>query len=75
MEKFEIAPNEEKRRHEEALKKVDPRIAEILRGHLTYPTPPKKEEQRKVEGTPEEPPKNTPQFKTFIERSQQDEKD
>lgn len=72
MEKFQIDPDEERKRHEEALEKVDPRIAEILRKHLTYPTPLPQEEKP---STPQEFPQNTSQFKTFIERSQQNEKD
>lgn len=75
MEKFEIDPNEERKLHEETLKKVDPRIAEILRKHLTYPTPLKQEDPRKDESTPEEPPKNVRHFKTHIELSQQNEND
>lgn len=38
MEKFQIDPDEERKRHEEALKKVDPRTAEILQKHLRYPS-------------------------------------
>jgi len=66
MEKFQIDPSEEKRRHEEALKKIDPRTAEILRKHLTYPPP--QEEEWLVE----EHPKETPRHKgpgAFIENS------
>lgn len=75
MEKFEIDPNEQRKLHEETLKKVDPRIAEILRKHLTYPTPLEQEEQKNVESTPEEPPKKIRDFKTHIELSQQEEKE
>jgi hypothetical protein len=69
MEKFEIDPNEEKRRHDKILEKIDPQIAKILRGHLTYPPTP--EQEKKAETVPETP-KDTPHHKgagAFIENS------
>ena len=56
MEKFQIDPNEEKRRHDEILKKLDPDLAKILQKHLTYSPSP--EQEKKVEVPPEDP-KNT----------------
>mgnify|MGYP001594796541 CR=1 FL=1 len=75
MEKFQIDPDEERKRHEEILKKVDPRIAEILRKHLPPLAPTTQEEQEKVEVAPEVPPRDIRDFKTHIELSQQSEND
>lgn len=67
MEKFKIDPNEERKLHEEILKKLDDVTAGILRKRLTYPTP-----QEGVRQPAEEPPKKTPHQKgpgAFIENS------
>lgn len=74
-EKFYIDPEEEKRRHEEVLGKIDDVTAGILRKHLTYSTPLKQEELRNVEDTPKEPPKKIRDFKTHIVLSQPRETD
>lgn len=75
MEKFQIDPDEERKRHEEILKKVDPRIAEILRKHLRSSASTTQEEQERVEVAPEVPPRNIRNFKAHIELSQPREND
>lgn len=75
MEKFQIDPIEERKLHEEALKKVDSRTAEILRRHLPSLASTIQEEQEKVEVAPEVPLRNIRNFKTHIELSQQREND